>query len=125
MAAPSGEPQLTLKAAGGARRWGPAHFEAAPAAAPAAAAASSRTATTGTPWASAACKSCHNPQGCLTGMYTVSLGFCSLLCAQKKISLLVFVCATVAQVNAFSLLLLCLATWSMDGCMLAKGFDFA
>lgn len=27
-----GEPQLTLRGAGGARRWGPAHFEAAPAA---------------------------------------------------------------------------------------------
>jgi hypothetical protein len=28
----SGEPHLTLRGAGGARRWGPAHFEAAPAA---------------------------------------------------------------------------------------------
>ena len=27
-----GEPQLTLRGAGGPRRWGPAHFEAAPAA---------------------------------------------------------------------------------------------
>ncbi len=38
MPAASGEPQLTLRGARGARRWGPAHFEAAPAAAPAAAA---------------------------------------------------------------------------------------
>ena len=83
MAAPSGDPQLTLKAAGGARRWGPAHFEAAPAAAPAAAAASSRTATAGTAWASAACKSCYNPQGCLTGMYTVTRDS-AVCCVPKK-----------------------------------------
>ena len=38
MSAASAEPQLTLKGAGGARRWGPAHFEAAPAAALSAAA---------------------------------------------------------------------------------------
>ena len=43
--AASGEPQLTLRGGGGARRWGPAHFEAAPAAAPAA--ASARTPTAG------------------------------------------------------------------------------
>lgn len=46
VAATSAEPQLTLRGAGGPRRWGPAHFEAAPAAAPAAA-APPRAAVTG------------------------------------------------------------------------------
>lgn len=49
VAATSAEPQLTLRGAGGPRRWGPAHFEAAPAAAPAAA-APARAAVTG--WSS-------------------------------------------------------------------------
>ena len=45
-AASGGEPQLTLKGAGGARRWGPAHFEAAPAA-PSSLAAAARTPAAG------------------------------------------------------------------------------
>lgn len=47
MAAATAEPQLTLRGAGGARRWGPAHFEAAPAAA-SSAAATARAPVTGT-----------------------------------------------------------------------------
>ncbi|KAL3152008.1 hypothetical protein ABBQ32_001127 [Trebouxia sp. C0010 RCD-2024] len=43
--AASAEPQLTLRGAGGARRWGPAHFEAAPAASSTAAAPARAPAT--------------------------------------------------------------------------------
>lgn len=49
MPAANAEPQLTLRGAGGARRWGPAHFEAAPAAS-AAAAAVARAPATGRPY---------------------------------------------------------------------------
>lgn len=47
--AASAEPQLTLRGAGGARRWGPAHFEAAPAAS-STAAAPARAPATGWPY---------------------------------------------------------------------------
>lgn len=55
LAGGGGEPQLTLRGAGGARRWGPAHYEAAPAAAPAAS-TSARTPSAGLCLCTCCCK---------------------------------------------------------------------
>ncbi|KAL0026447.1 hypothetical protein WJX79_010441 [Trebouxia sp. C0005] len=58
-----GEPQLTLRGAGGARRWGPAHFEAAPAAVTAASTSARPPAAAAhaTPAASTAAAEPHRP----------------------------------------------------------------
>lgn len=58
-----GEPQLTLRGAGGARRWGPAHFEAAPAAVTAASTSARQPAAAAhaTPAASTAAAESHRP----------------------------------------------------------------